>query len=298
MRRILNDYQWYEKDDLQNLQDYCKADIAFIIEDILEYEDLFTGTNLQVAATVPASMDVSITAGKALVGFNIAELDTAETQTIDANSTGSVRYDIISCTVAEANDTAITKNVIDPVTEVITSSSLVCSAAYRFTIVYNKNTAVVPPGETGLAKITVDDGATAIHGTDIEDIRPTKPSADLAAHAASDPIDHAAGSIGDVAISTTADIGLEKCNGISMDRLDRLIGMGLALNFSLDITYTDGLPTALTQTGDWSVNTAITYDANDNVTTVVAEDAAYENTVTLTYTDDNVTNVTGAVVAK
>ncbi len=298
MRRILNDYQWYEKDDLQSLQDYCKADIDFIIEHVLEYEDLFTGTNLQVVATSPESMDVSITAGKALVGFHIAELDTAETQTIDANATGSTRYDIISCTVAEANDTAITKNVIDPVTEVITSTTLVCSAAYRFTIVYNKNTSSVPVGEVGLAKITVYDGVTEIYDTDIEDIRPVKASADLAAHAASDPIDHADGSIGDVAISSTADIGLEKCNGISVDRLDRLIGMGMPLNFSIDITYTDGLPTSLTQTGDWSVNTAITYDANDNVTTVVVEDAAYESTVTLTYTGDDVTNITGAVVAK
>jgi len=297
MRRILNDYQWYEKDDLQNLQDYCKADIDFIIEHVLEYENLFTGTNLQVVATSPESMDVTITLGKALVSFHISELDSDETQTLDAAGVAN-RTDIISCTVAEANDTAITKNVINPVTEVITSSTLVCSAAYRFTIVYNKNTAVVPPGEVGLALIAVDAGVTEIYDTDITDIRPTKPSVDLAAHAASNPIDHAAGSIGDVAISTTADIGLEKCNGISVDRLDRLIGMGMPLNASIDITYTDGLPTAIVQTGDWSVNTAITYDVDDNVTTVVVEDAVYEATSTLTYVSDNVSNVTVVVVAK
>lgn len=298
MKRVLNDYQLLEKEDLQALQDYCKDDMDYIIEFLFEYQEMFTGTNLQVVATSPESMSVSITAGKGVVGFRIAELDDDVTQAIDVNGTGSTRYDIISCTVAEANDTAVTKNVIDPVTEEITSSPLVVSKAYRFTILYHKNTSVVPDGETGLAKITIDDGVTQIFDTDIEDIRPTKPSADLAAHAASNPIDHAPGSIGNIAISTTADIGLEKCNGIAVDRLDRLIGMGFPLNAHIEITYVDGLPTAIVQTGDWSLNTTLTYDENDNVTQVSAEDAAYESTTTLTYVADNVTKIDVNTVAK
>lgn len=298
MKVKITDYQLIEKDDLLNLQDYCKTDIDFILEHILEYENLFDGTNLQVVATSPESWDVTITAGSGVVGYKIAELATDGSQTIDAPSPLD-RYDIISCTVAEADDAAETRTFIHPTTEVISTASVVVSSAYRFTFHYTKNTETVPVGHVGIAKIFVDSAATAIYDTDITDIRPVKPSADLAAHAASNPIDHADGSIFDATIATAADIGLEKLNGISMDRLDRLIAMGLAINSHTVVTYDgDGLITALTQTGDWSLNTTITYDADDNVETVEIEDAAYIVTITLTYVDGNVTEIDSVVAAK
>jgi hypothetical protein len=298
MKVVLNEYQLIELADLQNLQEYTQDNIDFILEHVLEYENLFNGTNLQVVATSPESMDVTITAGNGVVGFKIAELATNDSQTIDAAGVVA-RYDIISCTVAEANDAAEERTFINPTTEVISTSDVVVSKAYRFTFHYTKDTETVPVGHVGLAKIYVDVGATEIYDTDITDIRPQKDIDSLETHRTAATLDHPNGCILDTHIATAADIGLEKIDGLSMDRLDRLIAMGLAINSHTVVTYNgDGLISALTQTGDWSINTTITYDADDNVETVEVEDAAYIVTITLTYVDGNVTEIDSVVAAK
>ena len=66
-------------------------------------------------------------------------------------------------------------------------------------------------------------------------------------HRTAATLDHPNGCILDTHIATAADIGLEKIDGLSMDRLDRLIAMGLAINSHTVVTYNgDGLISALT----------------------------------------------------
>lgn len=295
MLRILYDDQLIEKEDFDAIQDYSKADIQFILDELFAYEYCFTGTNFEVVQHTPASMVVVITAGEAIINYHLTELLANYEVTIDPPDVAQ-RIDIITATEVMTDDAGEVTTFIDPGTGVIHTHTVARDKAYRPTITYRKGTIVVPPGDTLLATITVDPAVTEIYTADIADGRTPPPSTNLPAHIAATPIDHPAGSIGNVAIAANADIALTKIDGKSVDTLDRLIGMGFPANFHEVITFDgDGKPTAVTHTGDHSFGVAIAYNADDTVDTVTVTDALYELLIELTWVGGLPTEVDGAV---
>lgn len=297
-KRKIQNYQLIEDDDLTGIQTYREEVDSYIIQELLEYDSVFTGTNFQAFEQGTPDMTVKITAGVGMINGEYSELLADGSVTI--NAAGAVsRTDLITVTSALTDDTAEAKVFINPTTEIAYTDTVALKERYIPTFHYYPGTSVVPTGEVGICTIVVAPGVTEIYDADITDIRPEKPTSDVNSHRLSNPIDHANGSIFNVAIASTAAIGTEKIQGISTDTLSHLIELGMSLNAVTDIVYdAGGLPLTITTTGDGSTVTTLTYDGDDNIETVSMESATHISLSTVTWTSDLPSNITTVVTAK
>lgn len=297
-KRKIQNYQLIEGDDLNGIQTYREEVDSYIIQELLEYDSVFTGTNFQAFEQGTPDMTVKITAGVGMINGEYSELLADGSVTI--NAAGAVsRTDLITVTSALTDDTAEAKVFINPTTEVSYTDTVALKERYIPTFHYYPSTTAVPSGEVGICTIVVAPGVTEIYDADITDVRPEKPTSDVNAHRLATPIDHPAGSIGNVAISSTADIGTEKINGISVGTLEALIGLGFPLNSVVSISYdVDSNPTGISVTGDHSFVTTITYDGSSNVSQIYTEDALYEVTSDIVWVSDNPSTITTVVATK
>jgi hypothetical protein len=296
-KRKFIDNALIEKEDLDGVQDFLKEDIDFIIEDGLEYVDLFVGTNFQAVEQTVPDMTVKIIAGKGLIASKITELVADASVTI--NAAGAIaRTDLITCDSALTDDTAEAKLFINPTTELTYTNTVAMKERYVPTFHYYPSTTVVPGGEVGICTILVSPGDVTAVNAMITDVRPAKQSSTLAAHIASNPATHANGSMFNAVIAANADIATTKINGISTDNLKELLELGIAVNSSTDIVFDgSGLPTTITTTGDFGTVTTLTYDVLSQVDTITILSATQQSVSTITWVAGLPTNITTIVTS-
>jgi len=284
-KRIIYDNEKVIKEDLNLLQDYIYESIYFILEDIITYENFFTGDNLTVNATDPASMSVTVSAGDGYFNYKVAYLPTDTNVDIDPAG-ASDRTDLITAKASEVEDELTSRWFIDPVTEEEGFQNVTNRKIYKYEIKYYPDTTEVPEGEVGLAEVFVAAEATEILQTDITDIRPQKPSQDLTAHRTATPIDHPDGSINNAKISATADIALSKLSGQSVDTLLELLFLEEILPMTITFQYSGDKLIGYTAVGEKSHNATITYDEDDFVVNIEKDNGSVKRKWSFTYGDD------------
>ena len=292
---IIYDRQRLSATNLNTIQDNMESDIVFLLEDMLNYADFATGSNLECVPEDPISSTVVITAGAVHYDNKIARLLEDYEQVIDVPSVGD-RYDIISATAALDEDEDDTIYLID-VDETEYTDTLPTREIYKLTIVYTKDTETVPVGHFPIAKIFVEATGGTYGATEITDLRPAKDDSDLAAHIASVRATHADGSIDDQHIADDADIKTSKINGMLCSDLQTLVDYGFPLEQSIDFTYgVDDEITEIEVVGDrqtYTIEFAYTDDFPTEIDYTFPE-FSYKQTITVT--DEKVTNITGAVI--
>lgn len=292
---IIYDRQRLSATNLNTIQDNMESDIVFVLEDMLNYADFATGSNLECVPEDPISNTVVITAGAVHYGNKIARLLEDYKQVIDVPSVGD-RYDIISATAALDEDEDDTIYLID-VDETEYTDTLPTREIYKITIHYTKDTEDVPEGHFPIAKIFVESTGGTYGVTEITDLRPAKDDSDLAAHIASVRATHADGSIDDQHIAADADIQTSKINGLTCADLETFFKRGLPMNYSATFTYgVDDEVTDIDIDNDgevYSMEFSYTDDLPDTID-IAFTDADYQ--LAFTVVDEKITEINGGFI--
>ena len=250
---------------------------------------------MQCVPEDPISSTVVITAGAVHYDNKIARLLEDYEQVIDVPSVGD-RYDIISATAALDEDSDELLYFIG-VDEIEYTDTLPTREIYKLTIVYTKDTEVVPAGHFPIAKIFVESTGGTYGATEITDLRPAKDDSDLAAHIASVRATHADGSIDDQHIAADADIDTSKINGLTCADLETFFKRGLPMTYSATITYgIDDEVTDIDVDNDgetYNMEFSYTDDLPDTID-ITFTDADYQ--LAFTVVDEKITEIAGGFI--
>lgn len=288
MKKIkLYDQEIAPQGDLLAIQEHRISEIDYIINNLFEFTNIFTGDNYE--PTDGTGWNVTIqkgTDGKAVINLRVAELAADTDVEIDTPS-ASERTDIITASAALADDATVLRDFLDgtdPLNNPPVATSVVATQTWAPTFHYYSNTTSVPSGETLICTITVPAAATGIGDCTITDGRTIKPLDDLLAHKTASTLDHPDGSVLDQHINDAADIDLTKINGMyPYINLSEFLSLGCPTSTIINITNnTDGTIDSMGIVGDPSYT--IDFNYTDTDITSIVQSASLSSGKTLTYT--------------